>query len=87
MQKENPNPIKLDDYNRGLNDGLEHGKSARIKLNARVAALEAALKPFADVANYFDNEPRYTDEDSPCEAFNTFADLRAARAAYLGEKE
>jgi len=55
--------------------------------DARIAELEAALKPFADVANYFDNEPRYTDEDSPCEAFNTFGDLRAARAAYLGEKE
>jgi hypothetical protein len=54
---------------------------------ARIAELKAALKPFADVANYFDNEPRYTDEDSPCEAFNTFGDLRAARAAYKGEKE
>jgi hypothetical protein len=52
----------------------------------RIAELTAALKPFADVANYFDNEPRYTDDDSPCESFNTFGDLRAARAA-LGEKE
>ena len=57
------------------------------KLRARIAELTAALKPFADAANYFDNEPRYTDEDSPCEAFNTFGDLRAARAAYRGEKE
>jgi hypothetical protein len=73
MQKENPNPIKLDDYNRGLNDGLEHGKSARIKLNARIAELEAALKIYAEAR---------------CSGMiSAFDDGEAARAAYLGEKE
>jgi hypothetical protein len=73
MQKENPNPIKLDDYNRGLNDGLEHGKSARIKLNARIAELEAALKIYAEAR---------------CSGMIcAFDDGEAARAAYLGEKE
>jgi hypothetical protein len=82
MQKENPNPIKLDDYNRGLNDGLEHGKSARIKLNARIEVLKAALKPFSDMANYLD-EP---DDGETCGYAINCSDLRAARAAYLGEK-
>jgi hypothetical protein len=73
MQKENPYPIKLDDYNRGLNDGLEHGKSARIKLNARIAELEAALKIYAEAR---------------CSGMIcAFDDGEAARAAYLGEKE
>jgi hypothetical protein len=82
MQKENPNSLKLDDYNRGLNDGLEHGKSARIKLNARIEELKAALKPFADCGVW----DGYKDEEVFKLGFK-IADLRAARAAYLGEKE
>jgi hypothetical protein len=53
---------------------------------ARIAALEAALKPFADEASMYD-----TPEDDYAQlAFRTYflvAHLRAARAAYLGEKE
>ena len=52
---------------------------------ARIAELEAALKPFADLAD----EWRVTEGDERfyIEA-NVFPDdLRAARAAYLGEEE
>jgi hypothetical protein len=54
---------------------------------ARIAELEAALKPFADGASNFLAE----DEDhwmiATAVPALTIADLRAARAAYLGEKE
>jgi hypothetical protein len=49
-----------------------------------IVQLKAAIKPFALAADdYFDdedNEPAYL-------KMFTVADLRAARAAYLGEKE
>jgi len=67
------------------------------KLEARIAELEAALKPFADAANNFDNMPvknaaewfaysGMSDASGHSGAISV-ADLRAARAAYLGEKE
>ncbi len=57
------------------------------KQAARIAELTAALKPFADEAQFY--HPMFKDEELAAE--NTFdftiGDLRAARAAYLGEKE
>jgi len=50
---------------------------------ARIAELEAALKPFADIAKELDADSlRYCDIDITV----AVGDLRAARAAYLGEK-
>jgi len=49
---------------------------------ARIAELEAALKPFADCGVW----DGYKDEEVFKLGFK-IADLRAARAAYLGEKE
>jgi hypothetical protein len=51
-----------------------------------IDALMAALKPFADAASMYD----LPEDDAAKPAFMTFfaiGDLRAARAAYLGEKE
>ena len=54
---------------------------------ARIASLEAALKPFADKAkvfhDYVDDYPIMFGAEPPLRV----GDLRAARAAYLGEKE
>ena len=59
-------------YLRGFETGQDAAKS-------RIAALEAALKPFADRAQYCDD---MNDSESHC----VFAgDLRAARAAMEGE--
>ena len=49
---------------------------------ARIAELEAALKPFADCGVW----DGYKDEEVFKLGFK-IADLRAARAAYRGEKE
>jgi hypothetical protein len=61
------------------------------KRDARIAELEAALKPFADYSLAVDWEV-FTPEmhfarslKFPCGIL--YADLRAARAAYLGEKD
>jgi hypothetical protein len=51
------------------------------KLRARIAVLEAALKPFADKATV------YPDLPDNWLAHVTMKHLRAARAAYLGEAE
>jgi len=75
-----------DEHARHLTEELRIQSRQLDAYAARISELETALKPFADVANYFDNEPRYTDEDSPCEAFNTFAELRAAAAALESKK-
>jgi len=47
-------------------------------LKARIAELTAALKPFASLLN---------EEGDYIVASPSLSDLRAARAAYLGEKE
>ena len=53
------------------------------QLRARIAELEAALKPFAyDYGDYSDG--MWSDSDY-IEVL--VSDLRAARAAYIGEKE
>ena len=48
--------------------------------NARIAELEAALKPFADLAEIFPHSHPFH------EVIVELGDLRAARAAYLGDK-
>jgi len=52
---------------------------------ARIAELKAALKPFAHKAQFylFDSDA----DDAVVEVDLIAGDLRAARAAYLGEKE
>ncbi len=56
-------------------------------LYARIAELEAALKPFSDKAkvfhDYVDDYPIMFGAEPPLRV----GDIRAARAAYLGEKE
>lgn len=51
---------------------------------ACIAELEAALKPFADEASYYEGRGKHLDIGNMGQL--TVADLRAARAAYLGEK-
>ena len=51
----------------------------------RIAELEAALKPFADEADTYNRRDDARDHIDQCGGL-TVADLRAARAAYLGEK-
>jgi hypothetical protein len=56
---------------------------ARIaELEAENAKLRAALKPFADAADHWIGPDEASIVGGPC----TLGDLRAARAAYLGEK-
>jgi hypothetical protein len=50
--------------------------------DARIAELEAALKPFADAADHWIGPDEASIVGGPC----TLGDLRSARAA-LGEKE
>jgi hypothetical protein len=52
---------------------------------ARIAELKAALKPFAD-AGSFTKTYEYSEDTEMAIPF-TWGQLRAARAAYLGEKE
>ncbi len=54
-------------------------------LKARIAELQAALKPFADACDDYKMQAEYVclDERSPLKVCH----LRAARAAYMGEKE
>ncbi len=59
----------------------QEAQSAERKAAARIAKLEAALKPFADCGVW----DGYKDEEVFKLGFK-IADLRAARAAYLGEK-
>jgi len=56
-------------------------KPVELAQNARIAELKAALKPFADKATV------YPDLPDNWLAHVTMKHLRAARAAYLGEKE
>ena len=62
-------------------------KAADLASVARIAKLDAALKPFADKSkvfhDYVDDYPIMFGAEPPLRV----ADLRAARAAYLGEKE
>jgi len=48
-----------------------------------IEELMAALKPFADAADHWIGPDEASIVGGPC----TLGDLRAARAAYLGEKE
>jgi hypothetical protein len=68
-----------------MGEKIQWGSDSEImrEAAARIAELEAALKPFADMTNYLD-EP---DDGETCGYAINCADLRAARAAYLGEKE
>jgi hypothetical protein len=52
--------------------------------DARIAELEAALKPFAD-AGSFTKTYEYSEDTEMAIPF-TWGQLRAAHAAYLGEK-
>ena len=56
------------------------------KKDTRIAELEAALKPFADLITIccYENSDE-PDDANAYSAYPTFGDLRAARAAYLGE--
>jgi hypothetical protein len=83
--------VDCGDYARSRAEGLANAKliadaptlySENVKLRARIAELEAALKPFADCGVW----DGYKDEEVFKLGFK-IADLRAARAAYLGEKE
>ncbi len=73
-----------------LNDAAEMlANQARTlkEWHERIVELKAALKPFVDEAQFY--HPMFKDEELAAE--NTFdftiGDLRAARAAYLGEKD
>ena len=59
-------------------------------LHARIAELEAALKPFDEMLqrdfSFMANDERY-DDDFMSTVLMRLGDLRAARDAYLGEKE
>jgi hypothetical protein len=73
-----------------LNDAAEMlANQARTlkEWHERIVELKSALKPFVDEAQFY--HPMFKDEELAAE--NTFdftiGDLRAARAAYLGEKE
>jgi len=59
---------------------LQEATARRHEMPARIAELEAALKPFADVADY--TKTWAENEKAPVPVFC----LRAVRAAYLGEK-
>ena len=54
-----------------------------LALRDRIAELEAALKPFADQCDTLVPDSWFVGPSTGI----TFAHLRAARAAYLGEKE
>lgn len=58
-------------------------------LRARIAELEAALKPFADHADKINHELISAKTVFEARKGHTlyYGDFRAARAAYLGEKE
>jgi hypothetical protein len=83
MAEDVPNNDDLDDLAVAFLDGVERGKDAA---RARIAELEAALEPFADLAEKYDGDV----DDQPLwdrDFMPVVADLRAARAAYLGEKK
>lgn len=63
----------------------QHGELTKenAKLRARIAELMAALKPFADKV---DGIQRHVDDGLFWPVNASVGDLRAARAAYLGEK-
>jgi hypothetical protein len=77
MAEDVPNNDDLDDLAVAYLDGVERGKDAA---RARIAELKAALKPFADKADKAEGpfEPPYPVD---------YSLWRAARAAYLGEKD
>jgi len=78
MVEDVPDNDDLDDLTVAYLDGFGRGKDAA---RARIAELEAALKPFADKAG------TNTQLDNSWHIPVEIAHLRAARAAYLGEKE
>jgi hypothetical protein len=81
MAEDVPNNDDLDDLAVAYLDGVERGKDAA---RARIAELEAALEPFADLAEKYDGDV----DDQPLwdrDFMPVVADLRTARAAYLGE--
>jgi hypothetical protein len=83
MAEDVPNNDDLDDLAVAYLDGVERGKDAA---RARIAELEAALEPFADLAEKYDGDV----DDQPLwdrDFMPVVGDLRAARAAYRGEKE
>jgi hypothetical protein len=55
------------------------------KTDARIAELEAALRPFAD-SRHLDGLPVWTDDGAVIGCNFQLRDLRAARAALNGEK-
>jgi len=60
---------------------MHHGwRQGALQANARIAELEAVLKPFAGMAKYCEN---MSDSESQCVLVG---DLRAARSALNGEK-
>jgi beta-glucosidase-like glycosyl hydrolase len=78
--------VRIEDIAEKYNNALLSPVTEKMLKNAveEIVQLKAAIKPFALAADdYFDdedNEPAYL-------KMFTVADLRAARAAYLGEKE
>jgi hypothetical protein len=70
-----------------MTDELDHVYNRLQQAHERIAELEAALKPFADKAkvfhDYVDDYPIMFGAEPPLRV----GDLRAARAAYLGEKD
>jgi len=86
MAEDVPNDDDLDDLAVAYLDGVERGKDAA---RARIAELEAALKPFDEMLqrdfSIMADDERY-DDDFTATVLMRLGDLRAARAAYLGEK-
>jgi hypothetical protein len=73
-------------YMVGFEKGVEHQKKAQGAAAARIAELETALKPFADLAEKYngdvDDQPLWDRDFMP-----VVGDLRAARAALEKKKD
>ena len=67
----------MGDYHEGLEEGIKIGKA---EADARIAELEAALRPFAGMADFCEKD---NDSERACVFVG---DLRAARAALEGGK-
>ena len=72
-------------YEKQMSEFAERSENDKTVLRARIAALEAALKPFADAAGMYDM-PEYDHAQLAFDTFFIVSDLRAARAA-LESKE
>jgi len=81
--------VDLSDHNTLMECYVGLNKSFR-KQKERIAELEAALKPFDEMLqrdfSIMADDKRYAD-DFTSTVLMRLGDLRAARAAYLGEKE